>query len=327
MVTPSPSLLSIGFVLMPDFTMLALAGFVDTLRLAGDEGDRSRQVECHWTVMTSDGGHVTASNGIRVTPDSGLVDPSAFDYLVVVGGTMHREGPTVPALSAYLVHAAHLRVKLVGICTGGFVLARAGLMEGRQCCVSWFHRKELELEFPEMEVIADRLFVIDRDRITCAGGTSVIHLASHLVEQHLGSGRSSKGLRVMLEERAKDATSSQPLPSMLAMEKVADARVRRAVLIIDHHLATPRSVAAIARDCGITARQLHRLFVSTLGTPPGRFSSELRVARARELLETTALPLTQIAFRCGFADAAHLSRSVKRSTGHSPTTVRAIASA
>ena len=208
-----PPQFSVGFVLMPNFTMLAFAAFVDTLRLAGDEGDRSRPIDCRWTVMTEDGGSACASNGIRVVPDSALGnDPAQFDYLVVVGGTLRHDLELGATLSAYLARAVAARTPLIGVCTGSFILARAGLMSGRKCCVSWFHKAEMEAEFPDLDVVGDQLFVVDRDRITCAGGTSVIHLASFLVEQHVGKGRSDKGLRIMLEERLRGAGSAQPLP-------------------------------------------------------------------------------------------------------------------
>ncbi len=317
----APSL-SIGFILMPGFTMLAFAGFIDTLRLAADEGDGSRQIDCRWTVMTSDGESVSASNGVQVVPDSGLVDPASFDYLVVAGGVMHRGPELADGLRSYLADAASRRIPLVGICTGGFVLARAGLMRGRKCCISWFHRSDLEIEFPDLEVVADRLFVVDRDRITCAGGTSVIHLASHLVDKYLGTGRSTKGLRVMLEDRVRLASSPQPLPSIPGLDKVTDARVRRAMLSIERDLGSPQSMNALACATGISSRQLNRLFKSSLGESPASFRETSRLSRAEELVRTTDLSLTEIAFRFGFADGSHFTRRFKQLYGASPLSWR-----
>lgn len=315
--------LSVGFVLVPDFTMLALAGFVDTLRLAADEGDRSRPIACRWTVMTDRGDPVRASNGVRVQPDSGLTDPAGFDYLVVVGGTLHRGPEVSPAVAAYLARAAMLRVPLVGLCTGSFVLARAGLMHGRRCCVSWFHKSELEAEHPGLDVVADELFVVDRDRITCAGGSGVIHLASHLIDQHLGAGSAAKGLRIMLEDRARPAGSPQPPPLLPGLAEVADPRVRRAMLLIERHLLEPQPLDAVARAVGATPRHLSRLFVDAVGRPPAAFREELRLHRAHELIVDTRLRLTEIATRCGYADASHLTRRFRARHGATPTEVRA----
>lgn len=319
------SALTVGLVLVPDFTMLAFAAFVDTLRLAADEGDRSRPIHCRWTVM-SEGGHpVRASNGVSVQPSAGLLPPDGFDYLVVVGGTLHR-GPEVGrSLAPYLRRAAEAGVPLVGLCTGGFVLARAGLMRGRRCCVSWFHHDELAAEFPDMKVVADELFVFDRDRITCAGGTSVVHLASALVERHLGPGRSHKGLRVMLEDRARGGRSPQPPAPIPGLSTVGDPRVRRAMLLIERNLTRRLGLDEVARTVGTTSRQLARLFEREAGHSPAAFRDRLRLHRARGLVREGRRTMTDIAAECGFADAGHFSRRYRRLYGASPTADRRLA--
>lgn len=317
----APSL-RVGLLLMPDFTLLALAGFVDTVRLAADEGDRSRPIRCSWTLMSEDGRAVRASSGVTVEPTAALLSPDQFDYLVVVGGTLHR-GPEIgDATLAYLRAAASARVPLVGICTGGFVLARAGLMRGRRCCISWFHRDELAAEFPDMTIVADELYVFDGDRITCAGGTSVVHLASRLVERHVGSGHSRKGLRVMLEERARDARSPQPLPAVPGLDRVEDRRVRRAMLLIERSLDRPTPLVEVAAAVGTTARHLGRLFATQAGMSPVAFRDALRLDRARAAVTGTREPMTRIAAELGFADAAHFSRRYRVRHGLSPSADR-----
>ena len=310
--------LNIGFVLVPDFTLLALAAFVDTLRLAADEGDRSRQVHCGWTVMSADGRAVRASNGVEVSAGP-LGDPAQFDYVVVVGGTLHRGA--YDAADAWLVRAAKI-VPLVGICTGSFVLARAGLMAGRRACVSWFHKAEFEAEFPGLDVVADQLFVVDRDRITCAGGTGVVHLASHLVDRHLGPGWSAKGLRVMLEEGAREAGSPQPQPALPGLGPIADARVRRAMLLIERRLSAPPGAAELAHHVGTTPRQLSRLFRAATGRPPAAFGASLRLDRAHAAVIGTPQRLTRIALDHGFADAAHFARTYRAAYGCTPSAAR-----
>ena len=322
MPTPAqPRALTVGFVLMPDFTMLALAAFLDTLRLAADEGDRSRPIACAWTLMTEDGRSVRASNGVRVQPDGGLADPSAFDYLAVVGGTLHNEARAGSRLDAYLRDAAR-NVPIAGLCTGSFVLARAGLMNGRRSCVSWFHLREFQAEFPKLDAVADQLFVIDGDRITCAGGTGVIHLASHLVERHLGRGRAAKGLRVMLEERARPATAPQPLPDLIELDDVADPRVRRAVLMIERRLEHPQPIDEIAGALGVSTRQLTRLVKAQTGHTPEGLREELRLRRARDLLRGGDVAITEIALRFGFADGPHFARRYRKRFAETPSTTR-----
>src|SRR5579872_907545 len=111
-VGPARSKLSVGFVLVPRFTLTAFAGFVDTLRLAADEGDRSRQVACEWSVL---GSPVTTSCGVQIEPWDELRNPERFDYIVVVGGLLHG-GQKVPSqVQTFLQSAARARVKLVGL--------------------------------------------------------------------------------------------------------------------------------------------------------------------------------------------------------------------
>ena len=314
--------LNIGFLLMPDFTLLALAGFVDTLRLAADEGDRSRPIRCAWTLMGEGGRPVRTSSGISVEPAAGLLPPERFDYVVVVGGTLHR-GPEIAATTLeYLRTAAARRIPLIGICTGGFVLARAGLMTGRRCCVSWFHRDELAAEFPDMRVVADELYVFDGDRITCAGGTSVVHLASQLVERHVGPGHSAKGLRVMLEERPRSARSPQPSPTIPGLDRISDVRVRRAMLLIERQLSKPLASAEVAAAAGTTVRQLSRLFHRDTGLSPGQFREALRLHRARSAVTGSRERIAHVAAEFGFADAAHFSRSYRKHYGVTPTADR-----
>ena len=142
--------LRVGFLLLRDFTLLPFAGFVDVLRLAADEGDQSRQIESRWTIMTADGQPVRASCGTRITPDSGLIGPRGFDYVVVVGGLIHQGPVQDPAVHAWLRAADSAGVHLVGLCTAVFTLIDAGLMRDRQCCVSWYHYWDLVKAFPDV---------------------------------------------------------------------------------------------------------------------------------------------------------------------------------
>ena len=134
--------LNVGFILARRFTLCALGNFVDVLRLAADEGDRSRPILCAWRVLspTSDG--IASSCGIVVQPEERLGDPTRFDYLVVVGGLVDEIENLHPETVQFLRRAAEAGVPLVGVCTGTFALHRAGLMQGYRACVSWFHHED-----------------------------------------------------------------------------------------------------------------------------------------------------------------------------------------
>lgn len=316
-MTNCEPVLRVGFILSNDFTLSAFSLFVDTLRLAADDGDLSRPRRCRWPVMAARPDPVRSSSGLLVTPTSGLLPPSELDYIVVVGGLL-RAAALDPAARAYLRAAAAAGTTLVGVCTGSFLLCREGLMAGRRSCVSWFHYQDFKDEFPDHEVEADRLFLIDRDRITCSGGSNVADLAVHLVERHLGHALAQKAQHIMLLMRVRSADGAQPHPPM-ATEAQPDERVRRALLTMEQHLGTPLPMSEIARRVGLSARQLERRFQQVLGKCPTAAYRELRLRYASWLLDNSVLSVTEIAVEAGFADGAHFSRQFRQAYGRPPS--------
>jgi transcriptional regulator GlxA family with amidase domain len=316
---PKKAKLSVGFVLAPNFTLLAFSAFIDTLRLAADDGDRSRPIQCSWTILSHNLRPIRASCGIELVPTAELADPSQFDYIVVVGGLLHDQ--KIPALLGdYIKKAAEANVPLVGICTGSFILARLGLMKERRVCVSWFHFHEFESEFPALNVSSDELFIIDRDRLTCAGGTSVVHLASYLIEQHCGRVYAAKALRIMIEKTPLPSKTPQPQP--LFTEETDDIRVRKAMLLIERNLGNPLSIEYIARHVNVSSRQLERLFQAQLGMSPLAFALKIRLSSAYDLLVNTQNLVIDIALQCGFLSSSHFSRSFRSVYGTTPSQVR-----
>jgi transcriptional regulator GlxA family with amidase domain len=314
-------LLRFGFLLMPHFTLTAFAGFVDALRLAADEGDRSRPRLCRWDILGAAGTTCLSSCGASVIPTAPMKSPEAYDYLVVVGGLLHGSQQVPDITYAFLREAAARDVKLVGLCTGSFVLARAGLLDGHLTCVSWFHREAFVAEFAQLRIVSNQMFVADRDRLTCAGGTSVVHLAAYLIEKSIGRANAVKALRIMIEE--------QPLPSRtLQPEEVLSVRstdtvVRKAMLLLEQQLHSSLPIEQLCESLGIGRRQLERRFRHDVGLSPAGYRQSLRMERARWLLQNTDLEVTEVGFECGFHDSTHFARVVKRSLGASPREVRA----
>ncbi len=215
--------LRVGVVLAHHFTLSAFAVFIDHLRLAADEGDRSRPLNVQWSIMASRPESVPASCGVSLEPTSRFLPPESLDYVVVIGGILHA-GPQVDeATMRYLREVGSTNVPLIGICTGSFVLCRAGLMKGRRSCVSWYHYQDFLEAFPAHDVIADRLFLVDGLRITCAGGAGAAALATFLIEQHLGRAMAQKASQVLLFDRPRAGSESQPHPPM--SEVVAERSV------------------------------------------------------------------------------------------------------
>jgi transcriptional regulator GlxA family with amidase domain len=234
--------LRVGILLAHHFTLSAFAVFVDHLRLAADEGDRSRPLHVQWSIMASRPEPVPASCGVMLQPTHTLLPPDTLDYVVVIGGILHA-GPQIDEIATrYLREVGATSVPLIGICTGSFILCRAGLMKGRRSCVSWYHYQDFLEAFPTHEVIADRLFLADGPRITCAGGAGAAALATYLIEQHLGRAVAQKASQVLLFDRTRSGSEVQPHPPL--SESVAEPRVRRALLLMEQNLArspSPRS--------------------------------------------------------------------------------------
>jgi len=312
--------LRVGIILADHFTLSAFALFIDHLRLAADEGDRSRPVNVQWSIMASRPDPLRASCGVLTTPTSNFLDPRELDYVVVVGGILHAGRQIDDATERYLKRAADAGIPLIGLCTGSFILCRAGLMAGRKACVSWYHYQDFLDEFPDHEVVADRLFVADADRITCAGGAGTADLAAWLIEQRLGWSVAQKASQVLLFDRTRAGADAQPHPPM--SEKVGDPRVRRALLLMEQNLVRPLPIARVALKLGLSTRQFERLCQAAMGVSPATAYRLLRLRYAHWLIGNTEQSVTEIAHAAGFADCAHFSRQFKETYGASPSTQR-----
>ena len=311
--------LRVGFILCPDFTLVAFSGFLDTLRLAADEGDRSRPIYCKWDILSHDMSFIRSSSGVEVKPTLLLTTPTDFDYIVVVGGLLEAARSPKASLD-FLQRAGAMRIPLVGLCTGSFVLARLGLMDSTTTCVSWFHHKAFVAEFPRIAVSSDVSYVVENDRLTCAGGTSVVHLAAHIIENFSGRSRACKALRILIQDTLQLGAALQPTPAL--SERARDDRIRRAMLLIERNVENPISCEFIARQVHLSVRQLERLFKSELGLSPSAYAEKLRMDKAHELLCTGTEPLYQVALRCGYKNHSHFASRFKQAYGTSPSVVR-----
>lgn len=302
---PSPRL-SVGFILARRFTLSAFANFVDVLRLAADDGDRSRQILCEWTVLSDTMSPIPSSCGVLVQPNERLGDPRKFHYIAVIGGLMDEIPNLTPEYTTYLKSAADAGVALVGVCTGAFILHRAGLMHGYRCCVSWFHHADFLEQFDGYKPVSDQIFVVDRDRLTCSGGASSAHLAAHLVEKHVGAAQARKSLHIMIINDPQRGEGPQPgVPSDLTTD---DALVKKALLLMQQSMDAPLATSEIARQLGTSRRRLERHFNHALGMAPARANTVLRLQMAEFLLQTTDQPVTDIATATGFCDSSHFIR-------------------
>ncbi|RFC65884.1 GlxA family transcriptional regulator [Mesorhizobium denitrificans] len=312
--------LTVGFVLCLRFTLCAFANFVDVLRLAADEGDRSRPIRCKWSVIAPNMRPISSSSGITVQPQETFGDPTRFDYIVVVGGLIDEMERNDEQIDAFLRQAAAARVPLVGLCTGTFVLYRAGLMKGYRGCVSWFHYEDFRSQFDGLRPVSDQIFVVDRDRLTCAGGASTAHLAAFLIERHVGRAQATKSLHIMM---IPDVEKGETLQPGFALDfQTSDPIVHKALLLMQQCLDMPLSIEQIARQLKVGKRRLERRFRDALGSSPFAAFMELRLALVHFLLENTDKSIASIAAESGFCDSSHLSRMFRRRFSIAPQEFR-----
>lgn len=214
------------------------------------------------------------------------------------------------------LHAAN--VPLIALCSGSFVLGKAGLLDGRRCAVHFTLRDEFNTRFPQATAVIDRSYVDDRGIITCPGGTA-IDLAASLIRRHCGLVRAQKGLEYLLV----DGRSEEPNEQGGEQDSVYENdRVQRAINFMREHLDSSLTIKAVAEAVGTHPRQLHREFVANTQEPPANYWRKLRLAHARRLLVNTSQKITSIALACGFSDASHFILWFRKEYGETPYSFR-----
>lgn len=314
--------LRIALLLAPEFSALPLAGFLDTLRHAADEADRSRPLYCAWTILSHDVAAIRSSASVSMLPHAVMdLESIDYDYVLIHAGRIEGLPLTPVAYLVYLRRAAALGVPLIGLDSGSFLLAEAGLLDGYRACVHWRHRRDFQARFPRCHADTGSLYIIDRDRITCPGGTAAIDLAVDLIARHCGRSRALKGMADLLVDEPRGA-HHQVRSYSQGHDTDADPRVQRAVAQMRNQLGSPVSVARLASACGTSERQLNRLFRQHHGQSPARYWRRMRLDHAAWRLVNSHHSLERIAHECGFADASHLSTTFRRAFGCTPRRYR-----
>jgi transcriptional regulator GlxA family with amidase domain len=274
-----------------------------------------------WSVLSLDGAPDAASSGLSLSPTAPLKKLGEVDILFVCGGINVREAVS-PGLTAYLRRLAERRVPLGGLCTGGYALAKAGLLDDYRATIHWENLSALREEFPRVR-ISDQLFSIDRERFTCSGGTAPLDLMLTLIESHLGSKISKRVAEQFIMDRVRKGTDRQYIP-LRAQLGVSHRGLIRVAQLMQQHIEKPLSLEAIAKSSGLSRRQIERLFKRDLNCMPKRYYLEMRLRRARELLLQTALPIMDITAACGFQSPPHFSKCYRNQFGHPPSAERKV---
>ncbi|WP_106399871.1 GlxA family transcriptional regulator [Actinocorallia populi] len=301
------------FLIYPGFQSLDLTGPLEVFSLAG-----GYEVE----TVGMGGGVVRAHSGLGFAPDRAAQECAGpIDTLVVVGGEGTRQAVADTALLDWVREAAGRSRRVSSVCSGAFVLAAAGLLEGRAATTHWRACGMLGEFFPGVDVHEDRIFVVDGPLWTSAGVTSGIDMALAMVESDLGPEaalRVARELVVFVQRPGGQAQFSAQLSA---------SRPRHPALAglqswIPEHLDADLSVPALAERAAMSPRHFARMFVREVGVTPGSYVESVRVETARRLLESTALPVDVIARTCGFGTPETMHRSFRRRISVTPGAYR-----
>jgi AraC family transcriptional regulator, transcriptional activator FtrA len=274
-------------------------------------------------VLASAGGRpVTTSMGVEVSPTAGA-DLGAVEEadLVVVGGAVpDRVAGQDEALAA--LAAAHARgARVMSICTGAFALAHAGLLDGRRATTHWAYCGRLAQEFPDVDVDPDALYVDDGDVLTSAGLSAGMDLCLHVVRGDLGADAATAIARWNVVPPHRDGGQAQFIDAPLPPERAGDGLAATRAWALAR-LDRSVGVEDLARHAHMSPRTFARRFVAETGASPKRWLTAQRVHHARRLLETTDLPVEDVARRSGFGSAAAMRIHFSRATATRPTTYR-----
>jgi AraC family carnitine catabolism transcriptional activator len=310
----------VAFVLMPEFPLYALVPAIEALRLANQNAGR---VLYDWSFASAAGGPVRAGNGMAFGPTRALDGDFAPPLAIVCGGN----DPTRwldRRLLDWLRRRAAFGARLGALDTGAFALAAAGTLAGYRATLHWEAIPAFLDLYPGVEV-AERLWVIDRDRCTAAGGIAALDLMLALIEEGHGPRLSQVVADGFVHGRARPGDAPQR-----NLHAGADAEAslwHRAIRLMSDNVGFPLPIAEVARAAGTTRRTLHRLFLRRCGRPPSAWYLELRLEAARDQLFYTERPVAHVAEATGFLSAAHFSRAFARRYGVAPSRYRASSSA
>lgn len=297
-------------------SIMCVASAVDPLRAANRIAGRT---VFDWSLVSPDGEPPVTTSGLPVAV-SGRFDPSAkTDVLLAIGGFGTRY-ETAPALVSGFRRAARQARAVGGVEAGGWLLARAGLLEGRAATTHWEDLEDFAASFPGTDVRPDR-YVIAGPVFTTGGASPTFDLMLHLVRARLGMAVALDVASVFIYDQARSATDAQPLVSLGRLDGY-DPRLAQAIRLMEAHVDRPLTVAAIARRVGLSARALELTFSRSIGETPGAYSLRLRLAAARRLVLDTTEPMADIAARTGFSSASAFSRAFKGGFGKAPALMR-----
>ncbi|WP_250516023.1 GlxA family transcriptional regulator [Caballeronia sp. INDeC2] len=305
----------VGYLLSEGFQVMALASQSVFEYANITAGEAFYSVENHSTT----GGEVRSSLGMKI--DTRRINPrTAIDTWIVAGVNAPLTTPAPADVLAFLRRSAKRARRIAGICTGGFVLAEAGLLANRRATTHWAYAREMQQRFADVRVEEDRIFIVDGPIWTSAGMTAGLDLALAMVEKDLGAeiARSVAHKLVMHQRRAGGQSQHS---EMLDLAPKSD-RIQNALNYARKNLNRPLTVEELAGEAHLSPRQFSRVFALETGQSPAKAIEGLRLEAARLMIEKSRHPLETIAQETGFRDRRHMREAFMRGFGVPPQEVR-----
>ena len=290
------------FVLLDNFTLLCFSAAIESLRIANR---MSGQQLYSWSIMAEDGDVVRCSAGTAFHPDSDLLETGRDDTILICGG-IDVARATTKRLIGWLRREARRGPVIGGLCTAGFTLAKAGLLDGKKATIHWENQDSFVEEFEDV-TLTKSVFVVDGNRITTAGGTSSIDLMLKLIADDHGEPLAGAVADQLIYSSIRTDQDTQRL-SVPTRIGVRHPKLSTVIQIMENNIEEPISPSILAKDVSMSTRQLERLFRRYLNRSPKRYYMELRLQKARNLLMQTDMSVINVALACGFASPSHFSK-------------------
>ena len=291
------------FVVLNDFSLIAFANAIEPLRLANRMAGKELYT---WTVRSSNTStEVKCSNYSVIKVNDSLPEINREDTIIVCGGTNIRDNTTKYLLS-WLRKESRKGVDIGGLCTAAYTLAKAGLLSDKKCTIHWENREAFLEEFPGIE-LSNRVYTIDKNRFCAAGGTASTDLMLSLISNDHGPELSNLVADQMIYSSIRTDRDEQRL-SIPTRIGVRNPKLANVIQSMEQNLEDPISPSILAKDAGMSARQLERLFRRYLLRSPKKYYMELRLQKARNLLLQTNMSVINVALACGFASPSHFSK-------------------
>ena len=299
------------FVLLPEFTLLSFAAALEALRIANRMAGR----QVYDWLLTGDGGGMTrCSAGTEFMLDGDLPELTRDDTVLVCGGIDVAAG-TTKRLMNWLRREARRGVTMGGLCTAAWTLAEAGLLDGKRATIHWENHDGFGEEFPEV-TLTKSVFVVDGNRMSTAGGTSSIDLMLKIIADDHGEELANAVADQLIYSSIRTDQDTQRLSTPTRIG-VRHPKLGEVIKRMEANIEEPISPALLAKEVGMSTRQLERLFRRYLNRSPKRYYMELRLQKARNLLMQTDMSVINVALACGFASPSHFSKCYR---GHYQTT-------